>query len=50
MERVEVLQELEPGYPELAGLICVREWLVRLTVDIASVLEAIAAHDNRLDV
>ena len=50
METVGVIQGLEHGLPELTGLIRARKWLTRQLVDLASVLEAIAAHDNRLDV
>ncbi len=47
METVEVLKEFEYGLLGLTGLIRTREWLIRLIEDISSVLEAIAAHDNR---
>ncbi|MDO8578827.1 MAG: hypothetical protein Q7R50_06590 [Dehalococcoidales bacterium] len=50
MEIVEVLQESEQGMPDISGLIRPPEWLIRLMHDMSSVMEAIAAHDNRLDV
>ena len=49
MEIVEVVQESDFGLPEIAGLIRAREWLIRLMDDMISVLEAIAADDNRQD-
>ncbi len=50
MEIVEVVQKLEPGLPDLSGLIHTREWVIGLIDDLSSVLEAIAVHDNRWDV
>ena len=50
MDIVEVLQESEQGLPDLSGMIRPPEWLIRWIGDMSSVMEAIAAHDNRMDV
>jgi hypothetical protein len=50
METVGIMQGLDHGLPELTGLIRARKWFTRQVDDIALILEAIAIHDNRLDV
>lgn len=50
MEAIRAFQELEQDLPRLSGLATnAWNWVVRLSDDVASVLEALAAHDNRWD-
>ncbi len=50
MEAVQVIQELEQNMPRLSWPVrSAWNWVVSLLDDVASVLEAIAAHDNRWD-